>query len=154
MGQKFYAVARGAKVDIFMNWDEAKPQVNGYKGNKYKAFESLQEAEEYIREFKLPADEDGAGQAGEWAPYELAGSSPGSLPEQSGQLRPRDAENAAKGHNYGTKGGWPESSNSAGIGSSTANGRNVGHGRRWRRTGADKGAKDLNRLEVTVNVQA
>ncbi|KAK3322936.1 hypothetical protein B0H66DRAFT_532254 [Apodospora peruviana] len=148
MGQKFYAVARGAKVGIFMSWDEAKPLVNGYKWNKYEASASLKEAKEYIRKFKLPADGDGAAPPGEWAPSELAGSSPGSLPEQSGQRQPKYGENSVMGQNYRTGGGWSEQSNSAGTGSNNADGRNVRHGRRRRRIGADKGAKDSDKLAV------
>ncbi len=43
--QKFYVVWIGRKRGVFRSWDECSSQVNGYIGAKYKAFNSLQEAE-------------------------------------------------------------------------------------------------------------
>lgn len=44
---KFYAVAFGRKPGIYLTWQTCKRQVNGYKGAKYKSFNSQEEAESY-----------------------------------------------------------------------------------------------------------
>ena len=46
----FYAVARGRKPGIYTNWTECYSQVNGFKGNYYKGFDTKAEAEAFIKE--------------------------------------------------------------------------------------------------------
>ena len=41
----YYAVARGKKVGIYTNWNACKVQVDGFKGAKYKGFNSKEDAE-------------------------------------------------------------------------------------------------------------
>lgn len=45
---KYYAVKKGHNVGIFASWDEAKIQVNGYKGAVYKSFKTRAEAEHFM----------------------------------------------------------------------------------------------------------
>ena len=45
---KYYAVAVGRSTGVFGSWDEAKPLVSGYKGAKYKSFNSKDLAEKYV----------------------------------------------------------------------------------------------------------
>lgn len=47
----YYAVASGIKPGIYSTWDECKNQVNGFKGAKYKKFDSKKEAETYIQQY-------------------------------------------------------------------------------------------------------
>ena len=42
---KLYVVWEGAKPGIYTTWDDAKAQIQGYPGAKYKAFETRAEAE-------------------------------------------------------------------------------------------------------------
>jgi len=46
---KFYAVARGRVPGIYMDWDTAQLQIKGWKGPRYKKFNTKGEAEEFIR---------------------------------------------------------------------------------------------------------
>lgn len=48
--QKYYAVKSGISTGIFLNWDDCKKQVDGYKGAVYKSFSSLQEAESWLND--------------------------------------------------------------------------------------------------------
>jgi ribonuclease HI len=45
---KYYAVKKGNNVGIYTSWDEAKIQVNGYKGAVYKSFKTHAEAEHFM----------------------------------------------------------------------------------------------------------
>ena len=45
---KFYAVKVGRNRGIFYTWDECKAQVDGFPGAKYKSFQSLEEANEFL----------------------------------------------------------------------------------------------------------
>ena len=45
---KFYAVKIGRNKGIFYTWDECKAQVNGFPGARYKSFQSLEEANEFL----------------------------------------------------------------------------------------------------------
>lgn len=45
---KVYAVAVGRKTGLFTDWDEVKEYINGYKGAKYKGFNSHEDAEKYL----------------------------------------------------------------------------------------------------------
>ncbi len=47
--EKFYAVKTGKNTGIFKTWDECKKQVMGVKGAIYKSFETLEEAENFIK---------------------------------------------------------------------------------------------------------
>ncbi|MDJ0752366.1 MAG: ribonuclease H family protein [Ardenticatenaceae bacterium] len=48
---KLYVVGRGRRPGIFATWDEAKAQVDGYPGAKYKSFTSLIEAKKAYAEW-------------------------------------------------------------------------------------------------------
>lgn len=50
---KYYAIAKGIKVGIFTNWDVVKSYVNGYSGAKYKSFQSIEEARNYLLSFGI-----------------------------------------------------------------------------------------------------
>ena len=45
---KFYAVKIGRNRGIFYTWDECKAQVDGFPGARYKSFQSLEEANEFL----------------------------------------------------------------------------------------------------------
>jgi ribonuclease HI len=44
----YYAIARGRKVGIYTNWNDAKKQIDGFRGAKYKKFATQQEAKQFI----------------------------------------------------------------------------------------------------------
>ena len=46
---KYYGVAVGSETGVFPSWDLVLPLVKGYKGAKYKAFPTQEEAEAYVR---------------------------------------------------------------------------------------------------------
>ena len=46
--ETYYAVKEGMKNGIFRTWNECKEQVSGYSGAKYKKFDNLQDAEEFL----------------------------------------------------------------------------------------------------------
>ena len=48
MAKKVYAIKAGRKPGIYNTWDEAKAQVDGYKGAIYKGFTSLDEAKAFM----------------------------------------------------------------------------------------------------------
>ena len=48
--KKFYVVWNGVHPGIYQSWNECKQQIAGYPGAKYKAFQSLAEAEEAYAE--------------------------------------------------------------------------------------------------------
>lgn len=48
----YYAVAVGRKVGIFHTWDECNKQVLKYKGAKFKKFDNLKDAENFIKRNK------------------------------------------------------------------------------------------------------
>lgn len=48
MAKKVYAVKAGRKPGIYNTWDEAKAQVDGFAGAKYKGFTSIAEAEAFM----------------------------------------------------------------------------------------------------------
>lgn len=43
-----YAVAKGRKPGIYNTWDECQKQVSGFCGAKYKKFDTVQQAEEFL----------------------------------------------------------------------------------------------------------
>lgn len=49
MPYQYYAVAKGHKPGIYLSWDECKKQVTGFKGQEYKGFNNLAEAELFIQ---------------------------------------------------------------------------------------------------------
>ena len=52
MGKKeklFYAVAKGYRIGIFSDWLDAGPSVQGFKGNLFRGYDSLDKAKEYMR---------------------------------------------------------------------------------------------------------
>ena len=48
MAAKFYAVRKGKKPGIYMNWDICKQQTAGFSGAEFKSFPTKEAAEEYI----------------------------------------------------------------------------------------------------------
>ena len=48
----FYAVAKGVKSGVYMNWDECKVNIEGVDNPVYKKFETIEEATEFIDDFK------------------------------------------------------------------------------------------------------
>ncbi|NLN48118.1 MAG: hypothetical protein GX154_03345 [Clostridiales bacterium] len=46
--KKYYAVRAGAVPGIYLTWDDAKIQVQGFSGAQYKSFENILEAERYL----------------------------------------------------------------------------------------------------------
>lgn len=44
----FYAVARGRASGIFMSWGDCEAQVKGFSGARYKKFDSIQSAQDFI----------------------------------------------------------------------------------------------------------
>jgi ribonuclease HI len=47
--QKYYVVWEGAKPGIYTSWDDAKAQIQGFPGAKYKSFEDKNEAEKAFK---------------------------------------------------------------------------------------------------------
>lgn len=47
--KKFYAVAVGRKPGIYENWPDARAQVTGYRGARFKGFAGRQEAEAWMK---------------------------------------------------------------------------------------------------------
>jgi ribonuclease HI len=47
--QKYYVVWAGVKPGIYPHWADAKAQIDGFEGAKYKSFESRDEAEKAYR---------------------------------------------------------------------------------------------------------
>ena len=46
--KKYYAVRVGEVPGIYLTWDDAKEQVQGYSGGQYKSFENILDAEKYL----------------------------------------------------------------------------------------------------------
>ena len=46
--KKYYAVWQGRRTGIFTTWKECAAQVNGYPGAQYKAFDSLEQAQQAL----------------------------------------------------------------------------------------------------------
>lgn len=46
--KKYYAVKKGRKTGIFMDWDTCRAEVEGYPGAEYRSFGKLEDAEEYL----------------------------------------------------------------------------------------------------------
>ncbi|TAQ85027.1 hypothetical protein B7494_g6646 [Chlorociboria aeruginascens] len=46
---RFYAIAVGLVPGVYEDWDEAKMQIRGVKGPKFKKFGNREEAEEFVR---------------------------------------------------------------------------------------------------------
>lgn len=64
--QKYYVVWKGRRTGIFQTWDEAKAQVNGFAGARYKAFNTRAEAEAAFRHGSARTERVGA----EWVATE------------------------------------------------------------------------------------
>lgn len=47
--KKYYAVKKGHEIGIFQDWDTCFKQIHGFKGSMYKGFETLEEAENYMK---------------------------------------------------------------------------------------------------------
>jgi ribonuclease HI len=44
----YYAVRKGRTPGVYKTWDQAKAQIQGFRGPEFKKFDTLQEAEEFI----------------------------------------------------------------------------------------------------------
>jgi viroplasmin and RNaseH domain-containing protein len=51
--QYYYAVNKGKKPGIYLSWTECKEQVNGYNFPIYKKFETIEEAEDFVKNGKM-----------------------------------------------------------------------------------------------------
>lgn len=49
MAKKVYAVRKGKVTGLFSTWDECKEAITGFSGAEYRGFNSLDEAEAYLR---------------------------------------------------------------------------------------------------------
>lgn len=49
-GDKFYGVAVGRETGVYEDWADAKKQIDGVKGPKYKKFATREEAEEFVKQ--------------------------------------------------------------------------------------------------------
>ena len=47
--KKYYAVKKGKTPGIYLEWDDCKAQTEGYSGAIYKSFQSIEEAENFVR---------------------------------------------------------------------------------------------------------
>jgi viroplasmin and RNaseH domain-containing protein len=45
----YYAVANGRNIGVFLNWDDCKKSVSGYKNALYKKFDTKEEADNFIK---------------------------------------------------------------------------------------------------------
>lgn len=45
----FYAVRKGRAPGVYRTWEEAKAQVQGFNGPEFKKFDSLEDAEEFLK---------------------------------------------------------------------------------------------------------
>ncbi|MDE5767332.1 MAG: ribonuclease H family protein [Malacoplasma sp.] len=52
MSKKYYSVAVGRKIGIFENWKDCKDSVNGFKNAVYKSFSNLEDANQFLFNFK------------------------------------------------------------------------------------------------------
>ena len=50
MAKKYYAVKKGRVPGIYDTWDECKAQTAGFSGPVFKSFNSLTEAEDFMKE--------------------------------------------------------------------------------------------------------
>ena len=57
MAKNFYAVRSGRETGIFKTWNECKRYITGFKGAEYKGFMTLEEAEEYMGNASVSADD-------------------------------------------------------------------------------------------------
>ena len=60
--KKYYAVKKGKTPGIYRSWDDCKAQTEGYSGAIYKSFQSIEEAENFVR--GTAAASDGNGEEG------------------------------------------------------------------------------------------
>ena len=56
-GRKFYGVARGRVPGVYATWDEAKRQVDAFKGAVHKSFSTYAEAREWVASQNSGADD-------------------------------------------------------------------------------------------------
>ncbi len=54
---KYYAVKKGFHPGIYTSWDEASLEVKGYSNATYKSFNTLEEAEDFMKEKKISLPE-------------------------------------------------------------------------------------------------
>ena len=56
--KKYYAVAKGKTPGIYFSWDDCKAQIEHVSGAVYKGFETLAEAEAFVKGVSLSATEN------------------------------------------------------------------------------------------------
>jgi len=56
LGSRYYAIAKGRKPGIYDDWEEAKKQVDGFRGNDHSKFPDLKSAASYLRNSGMPDD--------------------------------------------------------------------------------------------------
>lgn len=61
----FYAVRKGRSPGVYRTWDEAKAQVQGFHGPEFKKFDTLEDAEEFVKGRKQTRLTDFFGEAGQ-----------------------------------------------------------------------------------------
>ena len=52
MAKKYYVVKKGKTPGIYLNWSDCKENVDGFSGAVYKGFETLQEAEAFLKRYE------------------------------------------------------------------------------------------------------
>lgn len=57
MSKSYYAVKNGNKIGIFESWEECQESITGFKGQKFKKFDSLEKAKSYIENDELDNSE-------------------------------------------------------------------------------------------------
>ena len=50
--KKYYAVRVGKTPGIYFTWADCSAQVTGFKGDKFKSFETIEEAQAFINDEK------------------------------------------------------------------------------------------------------
>lgn len=58
--KKYYAVKKGKTPGIYLTWNDCKAQTDGYSGAIYKSFQSVEEAENFVRGTAAAAGGNGA----------------------------------------------------------------------------------------------
>lgn len=53
---RYYGVANGRQTGVFNNWDNCKPQVEGYSRNEYISTGSKAEAKDFSQNFMSSKD--------------------------------------------------------------------------------------------------
>lgn len=74
MAKKYYAVKKGRVPGIYLSWADCKKNIDGFSGAVYKGFETIQEAEAFVRGTKVQEAENFVGSAKTQGAETLVGS--------------------------------------------------------------------------------